>query len=309
MLGVVLGATACGHSDEDLGVARHERPSVALDRLDDPRALVVALAQPVAPLDGKLGARGIDIVQTRELTAGRRSDRVEQVLRLDTDGRGGFHVVHELGHPRALAPAPRRDDDDEPKPLVDPFAQGMEAVGLPGRLFVRPRYGRFIERRPEPGEVDRLRALAERVAGDDLELLAPFVAVEERGAGTVLGRRTRTLALSRRETPLPSGSPGGDDDPRRAWRRTIAVDELSGMLELDAETGVPLAARLEARYRVTRADAPLDVRLSLRQTARAAARVTRPADVDPAPHRARPTLERSELLDGLTAAPSAGGRP
>jgi hypothetical protein len=292
---VSLSAVACHRdADEDLGLVHKETPALRLDALREPKALVGALTQPGASVDEKLGARGFDLTRTLELTASRRDDLIVQSFHFDADGKGAFHLTHDLDHPNALAA--RDDGSKEPVEKVDPMAQGMEAVMLDGHLYLRPRYGRFIDRRPEPGEPATLRALGERVVGDDVELLAPFVTIEERGAGEVLGRRTHKLALS-----LKAGAHGEkSDDPARAWRASMTVSELQGTLELDAETGVPRSATLEARYRMQRADGPIDVHLTLQETPRAAAPIVAP-DAVPAPRRPHPIVERNQLLEGLAA--------
>jgi hypothetical protein len=278
-------------ADEDLGLALKEAPVLRLDALTEPKALVDALQQPVAPVDRKLGARGVQLVRTTELKAGSRSDVTVSTFRFDTDGKGGFHLSHELDHPEVLAPAARDDDKTKPVEKVDPLAQGMEAIWLPDHLYVRPRYGRFIDRHAEPGELDRLRALVERVLGDDIELLAPFLALEKRGANVV--------ALSLK----PNAHGEKIDDPARAWRAAMTVSELAGQITLDAQTGVPTLAQLSTRYRIERDGEAVDVHLTLEQTARAPTPVTAPEAV-PAPRRAHPIVERNQLLDGL--APPAG---
>jgi hypothetical protein len=293
-----FAALACHRdADEDLGLAHKEVPALRLDALRDPKALVGALSQPGASVDDKLGARGFELTRTLELKAGERSDLLVQGFRFDADGKGAFHLVHDLDHPNALAPVAARDDGSkETAEKVDPMAQGMEAIMLGGHLYLRPRYGRFIDRRAEPGELPKLRALGERVIADDVELLAPFMSIEERGAGKVLGRSTHKLALSLK----PNAHGEKSDDPARAWRASMTVSELSGELELDAETGVPRAAKIDARYRMQRADGAIDVHLSLREDARVAQPITAP-DAVPAPRRSHPIVERNQLLEGLAA--------
>lgn len=301
--------------DEDLGLHRDVQRSIALDKLAEPLVLLAALRQRGAELDGKLGARGYDITHVLELSSGdgarAQRDRVEQAIHVDTDGKGAFHLVRELGHPGALAPPPKSGDDDATivKDRVDPLAQGMEAVAIAGRVFVRPRYGHFVGRRPESGELDRLRKIGEWVLGDDLALLAPYLTVEDRGSGSVLGRKTRKLSLSRRQTATPVPP---SDDPRQAWRAGVTVAELSGEIEVDAETGAPLRANVEARYTLPRPSAPIAAHLSLKQDARAATAILAPSEVVPTPQRPRPTVERNQLLEGLAApvgTQSSGARP
>jgi hypothetical protein len=298
-----LAASCHRGGDENLGLKTEAQAPVAVDRLTEADALLAALRQPMGEVERKLGARGMELAQTLELAGDdhghARTDRIDEVVHLDTDGEGGFHLVRELDHPLELAPAPKPEDSLEPAKMVDPAAQGMEAIEIEGRWFVRDRYGRFVERRPEPGELDRVRNLGERVLGDDVALLLPFCTIEDRGSGELLGRKTKKLALSLRAQPADRAS---ETDPRRAWRAEMTVASLSGTLELDAATGAPLAATLEARYRVP--GKKLDVRLVLKQEARAAVALAAPTEAIVAPHRPRPTVERNQLLDGL--APPVG---
>jgi hypothetical protein len=295
--------------DEELGLRTVVAPTIVLDRLTDPMMLLAALRQPEAELDGRRGPYGFELTQLFELSGDDhgqvRTERVAQAVHFDTDGRGGFHLVRDLDHPDAHAPVPKADDESTAKPDVDPYAQGMEAITLPGRFFVRARYGRFVERRAEPGELERVRALGERLLGDDLSLLLRYATIEDHGAGNLLGRRTRKLALSRRDSPRPAE----EGDARRAWRARVTVSELIGELELDGETGAPRRAVLEARYRLpTESKSELSVHLVLRQEPRAAQAIAAPDDALVSPHRSRTTLERNQLLEGL-APPIGTGRP
>ena len=49
---------------------------------------------------------------------------------------------------------------------------GFEAVALADDLYVKPRYGKFVRRKIESDELERLRATAETAAASDLELVA-----------------------------------------------------------------------------------------------------------------------------------------
>jgi hypothetical protein len=292
-------ADGCHKQEEDeLGMKVQKVEVVALDKLTDPAQLVVALAQPGDVLDGKLGARGLDLTETTQLAYGGAHDRVDEKLTLDLDGKGAFHLLHDLDHPEKIGFAvPKGDGDSGPREPVDVAAQGMEAVALGGQLYVRPRYGKFIARRPEAGELDRLRELAERRLADDLELLKPFVAISDAGAGSALGRPTHKLALALASPPQSSKA----ESPQKAWRDTMKVTKLDGTLELDAATGAPMSAKLDAEYTVPREAGVLTTRLTLVLASRAATAITAPPDAAPAPRRPRPMVERNQLLDGLAA--------
>lgn len=292
----------CRHEDEDLGLRQRELRPVALDHLTEPSALLAALGQPGASLDASLGARGFDLQRSLELSAGSSTDRTEETVRFDADGKGGFWLVHELGHPAATAPGPvRGEGPTATRDQVDPSAQGMEAVALDGKIFVRPRYGRFVERRPEPEELGRLREIGEQLLADDLEVLAPALAISAAGEGNVLGRPTRRLKLERAAvaSPVPP-----DEDPRRAWRASVKVTTLSGELELDAATGALRGGRLDARYELVRGGRTVSAHVVDRLSPRGAAALSVPEGAVESPRRPRPTVERNQLLEGL--APPVG---
>ncbi len=287
-------------NEDDLGLPQHGAKAVVVDKLTDPRELVAALTQPGAALDDKLGARTLDVQQTTTLTLGAVTDRMEQHATLELDGKGGFHLVSDLDHPDKVGQTVQKGDSDGgPRDKVAVSAQGMEAVALAGTLYVRPRYGRFVSRRPEPGELDRLRELAETMLGDDLELLAPGLAVRDAGAGTVLGHATRKLDLSLGE----GASAGSDDEARHAWRKALKIGKLGGRVEVDATTGAPLTGTLDAEYSMPREGGMLTTHIVVSLASRAASPLHAPEAV-PSPHRPRPMVERNQLLEGL--APPAG---
>ena len=91
------------HDDDGLGLDRGKTTAPALDHLTDPDALLLAISQPGGAVSDKLGPRSFDLTRIFELSHARTTDRVEQVWHFDSDGKNGFHVVHELGHPAAVA--------------------------------------------------------------------------------------------------------------------------------------------------------------------------------------------------------------
>ncbi len=305
LLGLALASACRREGDEDLGLLRAPERKVSLDQLTEPSALLDALSQAGASIDDKLGARGFDLARTMELTIGAGGDRTDDVVHFDSDGKGGFSVVHDLDHPQALAWTPARGESgegsDARREKVDPRAQGMAAIALPGRLFVKARYGHYIERRAEPGELDRLRELGEQLLVDDLALLAPWLLVTEQGEGNVQGRRTHKLILARRAAPRRVRK---DEDPRRAWRASVEVSQLAGELSVDAKTGALLAGKLETRFSFLRGSERISAHLSAVQSAREPSLFAAPPDALLTPHRPRPTVERNQLLEGL--APPAG---
>jgi hypothetical protein len=181
--------------------------------------------------------------------------------------------------------------------------QGREIVLSGGDLYLRPRYGTYVRRRPEEGEADRLRRETFGGLAAVLEVVGRFVQAQPEGQAAVAGRGARRLALALAPQPR-AAAPA--TEPRREWRATVAVQRLSGSLSVDEQTGAPLACSLKAEYTFHRggaaASATLEFEGSLTPAAQVA--VTAPAHV-PQPTRTRYHVERRELLKGLVG-PGAG---
>jgi hypothetical protein len=172
-----------------------------------------------------------------------------------------------------------------------------------GELSVRPRGGRFVRRKPEGDEVERLRIAVEGVAADYLKLLERWLKVHEAGRLQVLGHSARKLKLSATQQPAPAPP---ESDPARRWRDTVAVRFIDGELEVDAASGVLLSARLDASYTFEREagagekPAPTTVTLSYKSTTTTTPEaIAAPTDAVVAPRRVRPMLDLKELLEGL----------
>ena len=88
---------------------------------------------------------------------------------------------------------------------------GFEAVALGDDFYVKPRYGKFVRRKVESDELERLRVTAETAAASDLRLVQRFVQVREAGTATVAGHAGVKLTLAARTTPdapVPRASRG-----------------------------------------------------------------------------------------------------
>ena len=83
---------------------------------------------------------------------------------------------------------------------------GFEAVALGDDLYVKPRYGKFVRRKIEGDELERLRATAETAAASDLRLVQRFVQVREAGTATVAGHAGVKLTLSARTDARRAGA-------------------------------------------------------------------------------------------------------
>jgi hypothetical protein len=273
---VFLTLSACSRpGEENLGLSG-KPASYAIDvaQLSRPGELLRALAMPGREIDKRLGARRLDASSTLKVeTAGKPAETLEETYRLDTDGRGGLKLVHDNSR-----------------------SYGVEAVVAGGDLYVRPRYGKMVRRKPDGDEVDRLRASVEGVAGDYLELVERWLQVREEGRTQVAGRAAVRLKLSAGASPTPLAP---STDPSRKWRETVTVRFIDGEILLDVGSGALVGARLETSYTFERDGKPFTTTLSFKETTLPAEPIVTPTDAVAAPHRPRPMLDRQELLEGL----------
>lgn len=276
-----LSAGACSRSGEEnlgLEVAGASAP-IDLTKITTPAELERALSLPGAALDWLLGAHRLTAQGSLTIEApGRPAQKLEDTYQLDSDGKGALHFVH--------------DDSRE---------DGTEAVMTGGLLYVRPRYGRFVGRRPEGDDLQRLRATVEEVAADDFALLEPWLKLSEAGRVQVAGRDGIRLALS--AAPEPGRIPK-PRDPSQAWRKSVKVRYINGEVVVDARSGAPLSLELDTAYTFERAQAKgtpatITVTRKLTETLSAAQPIAAPDDAVIDPHRPRPMLDRQTLLSGL----------
>jgi hypothetical protein len=267
-----LGAGCRRPSREGLGAAAAADEAIDPARLGEPRVLIAALAQAGARLDQALGPRHAEAAAslTASLT-GRPEDKLEESWQLDTDGKGGLHLLHDNSR-----------------------GEGWEAVLTGEDLYVRPRHARFVKRRPEPGEIERLRGGVEGVLADYLELLRPSLTVSASGSGEAAGRKGRRWKLGAKREPDRTRP---EARPERKWRETLEVRYLDGEVLLAEPSGALLAARLEARYTFQReGKGSVDNTLSYRFSIGPARAVEAPADFVAVTGRPRPMLDRQQLL-------------
>jgi hypothetical protein len=250
--------------------------TVDVSRLATPEELLHALLLPGAELDKRLGPHRLEATSSLKMQPpGSPVEDLEETYRLDSDGKGALHLVHNNA----------RD--------------GLEAVVDNGVVYTKPRYGHWTRRRPEGDDVARLRENVEGAAGAYVELLARWLEVKEVARGDVDGHPAVRLALSARRAPAS----GNEKLPYKKWRDTVKVERLDGEWTLDAASGAPLGGRLEASYTFERSDlkGPVVTTLKFEQRSAPAAPIVAPDDAVE-PRRARPMLERDQLLDGLKSA-------
>ncbi|HWE30971.1 MAG TPA: hypothetical protein VHB97_23350 [Polyangia bacterium] len=272
---LLMCACSGRHGDENFGLSSGGAGSVDVARLTQPDELVRALSLTGRELDGKLGAHRMDATETLKLELGdRQTVSLDETFAVEADGRGGVHLAHDNSR-----------------------GNGFEAVALNDDLYVKPRYGKFVRRKIESDELERLRATAETAAASDLRLINRFVQVREAGTATVAGHAGVKLTLAARSTP--DGAPAMETEPGRKWRESVNVRYIDGDVVLDAKSGAPLAVRLEAQYTFARDGKPVQATLAYKQTtAPETVAVAAPADWTTL-SRPRPMLDRQQLLEGL----------
>lgn len=273
---VLLLVCACGRrGDENLGLsAGADKTAPELSKLTQPEELARALALGGHALDERLGPHRMDATSTLKLdSSGRDPQSLDERFSVQSDGRGAVHLVHDNSR-----------------------GNGFEATALGADLYVKPRYGRFVRRKIESDELERLRATAESAAAADLRLLSRFVQVREAGTASIAGHAGVKLSLSARSTP--DAAPA-ESEPGRKWRETLAVRYIDGDVVVDAKTGAPLTVRLDAAYTFLRDGKPMSATLAYKQTTSATpGAIAAPSDYATL-ERPRPMLDRQTLLEGL----------
>jgi hypothetical protein len=274
---VLLFAIGCSRGgEENLGLKTAPAATVDVAQLAQPAQLLRALALPGRVRDMRLGAQRFAAQSTTKIAPpGKASESLDETWTLDSDGKGALHLIH--------------DNDRK---------SGMEAIVAGSQLYVRPRFGRFVSRKPEPDELERLRASAEGVSADYLSLVAHALQVREEGRTQVAGRAAVKLKLSAAPSP---GSAPRESDPSRKWRESVQVRYVDGELALDTGSGALLSAKLSIAYSFEREGekGPFLVTLSYTASTAPAEAIAAPADFVAEPRRVRPMLDRTALLEGL----------
>lgn len=292
---LATAATSCrgpeedrdGPADEAGGLVAAEAPAadapvdVSL-AARDPGALLRAAAMPHHQVSALLGSHVYWATSSVEVTVdpGGDAEAVEQLevtARIELDGPERFRAVVESS-----------------------ADYGREIIFAGGHLHLRPRHGRFHRRAPDAtDEPARLRDQIYAELHGNLDLFATGLAVRDGGDTDMDGRPVRRVELARVEVPhrrRPSAA------PQHAWRSSIEVEELSGEILLDRETGVPLAATLDGVVHARRDGRLLRMRVSVEhgiETIGEPVTVTPPEDWVATSIRSRELEERERLLKDI----------
>lgn len=288
-LAAVAAAAGCSdrrRPDSELGGLVHtEREAPAAIDLDraarDVGELVRALAVPHHQLAGELGAHTITGASSIEVSRdGAVVDKLADKTSIAIDARGQF---------RATA-----DNDRD---------YGRHAIWTGGSLYLRPRYGKYHRRPPNnPEEPGRILDEMFSTASAYFDLLWPAAELSDRGAAESGGRAARKIEISK--APSPADRPP-ESVTQKKWRDTITVDEVSGVVLLDRETGAPLSVELEGAIHYVRDGQQFAMKLTASQRIE----VTEVAAIQPppadqtvsAPTVAGEVAERRKLLEGLSS--------
>jgi len=275
-LSAALSAAGCSRTgDENLGLkGKPGTFTVDVAQLARPGELVRAAFMPSREIDQRLGPHRIESRATLKVEPpGKPAESLDETWQLDSDAQGAFRAVHESSR-----------------------GYGYEAALVGGELYVRPRWGKFVKRKPEGDEADRLRAAVETAGSEYLKLLERFIVVREDGRTQVHGRSAVKLKLA--ASPSPTAAPA-EAEPGKKWRESMAVRYIEGDAYVDAASGALLGLHLDAAYSFVREKSPFVVTVSFKQTAASPETIVAPADAIDSPHRTRPMLDRAELLEGL----------
>jgi hypothetical protein len=210
-----------GRPDKDLGdlviSPEEEIPAVDLDKASQSsEALLTALRLPHTWVAEKLGAhqvRGSSRLSVKE--GDTPLEDLDDELALDFDAKGRFQAT-----------------------LDNSKNYGRHAIYDGKELYLRPRFGKYHTRAPQTEtETGEIRNEIFAGATDYLDLFENQLEVSDQGAKTFEGRAVRQIALKlapERKKLAPSGL------TQKAWRNTIEVQAIEGLVSLDAESGVAL---------------------------------------------------------------------
>jgi hypothetical protein len=295
VLALALATLACGRSpgvpDEQLGsLVIDPKPPAKIDvalAQKDPEELARAMASTHATALAALGAHSVSIdSKTVVEEAGKITDEMSEHTDLQIGEAGAFRGVY-----------------------TNSADYGRETIFAGGRLFLRPRYQKWHGRAPETTEEPaQLRDQFYAAIAATWELVAPAAELTDLGAAQVAGRSGRKIAV--KLSPSPRANPR-ETLSQRMWRENRSIEALAGEIILDAETGMPLAAKWAGRISFGRDGRRFAMKLDVdaKVTAFGFAGVVPPleADVVATPERKREVDERDFLLKDI--APSIRKNP
>jgi hypothetical protein len=283
-LGTIAACGASGGTpDEELPglvhAAKEAAPAIDVARAaKDPAMLAAAIAMPEHRVTAALGPHTLTTAARVEVSdGGAVIDALTDNLTFDDGGEDLFHATEN-----------------------NSADYGREVIASGGQVFLRPRYARWHARTPEDGELAKLRDELGSTLAAHYDLLAPAVAVVDRGSAEAAGRPARRIALEKaaivRSEPQALA--------QRKWREGAEVQALGGEVLLDEKTGAPLHAHLEGELAFTRDGHRYTMKLTVDHDVSAIGgkpQIAVPAaeDTVATPERLKEVDERDFLLDGM----------
>lgn len=301
-LAVAISAGACrregGVPDSELGELVVERPTkdhpidVAL-AAREVAELGRAIATPHHKVAAALGPHRL-LVRSRLLV---------------TEPAQAGRVVEDLSDETRLSYA---SDKAWRGVLTNSADYGREVLYLAPELYLRARYQRWHQRLPtDEREPELLFDRFAEGAAANWDLLAPGIAVADRGSAPFAGRTARKLALSPAVRPA---KPASEPVAQRKWRETREIEAVEGQVTLDETSGAVLALELRGTVRFRRDGRTFAMQLSIDSQLEdlgQAPNLSPPAaeEVVQTPGRLHEVDERDQLLEGIAPPLRADRRP
>jgi hypothetical protein len=283
----VAALLACGRSggvaDEQLGnLVIEPKPHAKIDvalAAKDPDELSRALASPHGAVLAALGPHTAAVETTTVvLEAGGSTTELSDRAVLELGEGDTFHGVY-----------------------TNSGDYGREAIYVGGMLYLRPRYQRWHARAPETAE-EPAAIRDQYFAGISAawDLLAPGAELTELGPTQIAGRAGRRLEVKLAPAPRPNPP---EPISQRRWRESRTVERLAGEVVIDADTGMPLAAKLTGAIGFQREGRRFTMQIDLdgKITALGVVPIAAPAEADvvATPERKREVDERDYLLQDI----------
>ncbi len=289
LLFATLALAGCGRSggvpDEELGnlviAPKQTVDPIKLDRAaKDPAELGRALMRPYREVVKALGPHAYSIAtETLVDEAGKRVTTLSDQTTIELGAAETFHAVYS-----------------------NSADYGREVTFVDGKMYLRPRYQRWHARAPEnPEEPTVVRDSFFEAIGATWDLLSPGVELTDGGAVEISGRAGRKVIVKLAPSPRP---PRTETLTQRKWREKRAVESVAGEVVLDAESGLPLAAKLAGTVSFSRDGRRFSMKISVDGKAAAIGQpvaITAPAadQVVATPDRVREVDDRDYLLRGI----------
>jgi len=236
ILWALCALVACGRSkgipDDQLGgLVVEPKPAAKLDvdgAARDPAELARALASTHTSVIAAIGVHAATIdTQTIVEDGGKQISLLSDHARIELGEAASYQAVY-----------------------TNSGDYGRETTFVGGKLYLRPRYQRWHVRAPEaPDEPAELRDQYFGAVAATWDLVGFAAELTDRGPVQVGARTGRKI-----EVKLAPGPRDVAPEPlsQRKWREGRSVQALAGEVILDAEHGVPLAAKLSGSVAFSR---------------------------------------------------------